>query len=405
MGRGYGDWYDRWHPPSKPRPVRGGIKARTRRGEFGASWWAKRWQEVLMSVCSASRLSRGRAYARGGQVLSIDIHEGLVEAKVQGSRARPYAVSIEVETLPEKHRRKLARALSRRALFAAKLLAGQIPAQIEEAFQQAGLSLFPHPEEIWTTCSCPDWDNPCKHIAAVYCLLGEEFDRDPFLLLELRGIGREELVEMVGGAGSSGRGAAERSVHGTTGAANGMETVRPAADHGGPDGKSMSAAGEPPPPAADGTPDVELLPEDVEGFWRGRRPERGRAAGGSGEADGDEADRRLSSSFWALGAKVSPGSAAEPSTSARAVLASLGRPRFWRGEEDLEEVLVAACDAAAELAVAVLGREGGGSEGGDKGDGEETVGQGNDGPPSRRSRAATGRSPRPARKAHRRHPK
>ncbi|MDP2858619.1 MAG: SWIM zinc finger family protein, partial [Bacillota bacterium] len=177
MGRGYGDWHDPWDLPSKPRASRGGIKARTRRGEFAEKWWAKRWQEVLARACAPSRLARGRAYARGGQVLSIDVGEGAVEAKVQGSRARPYAVSIKVDTLSAKERRKLADVLSKRALFAAKLLAGEMPPELEEAFQEAGLSLVPRTREIWTRCSCPDWDHPCKHVAAVFCLLGEEFDR------------------------------------------------------------------------------------------------------------------------------------------------------------------------------------------------------------------------------------
>jgi uncharacterized Zn finger protein len=96
---------------------------------------------------------------------------------------------------------KLTTALAGQALFAAKLLAGEMPQDIEQTFKGVGLSLFPEKlKDLTTECSCPDWSNPCKHIAAVYYLLGEEFDRDPFLLFKLRGMSREELVGQLGSA-------------------------------------------------------------------------------------------------------------------------------------------------------------------------------------------------------------
>ncbi|MBI2360848.1 MAG: SWIM zinc finger family protein, partial [Deltaproteobacteria bacterium] len=97
--------------------------------------------------------------------------------------------------------KKLARKLSHQAIFAAKLLAGEMPQDIERAFKDAGVSLFPEKlKELDTDCSCTDWSNPCKHIAAVYYLLGEEFDRDPFLILKLRGMNREEIIGLLSGA-------------------------------------------------------------------------------------------------------------------------------------------------------------------------------------------------------------
>jgi len=93
---------------------------------------------------------------------------------------------------------ELARALSSEALFAAKLLAGEMPQDIEKVFQECGLSLFPEKHrDLKTECSCPDWSNPCKHIAAVYYLLGEEFDRDPFLIFTMRGLSREEFLKLL----------------------------------------------------------------------------------------------------------------------------------------------------------------------------------------------------------------
>jgi uncharacterized Zn finger protein len=183
---------------STPREARGGIKAQSKRGDFGQSWWAKRWITVLESFDIGARLGRGRSYARRGQVLSIEIDKGNVRAKVQGSRPRPYDVELKIKTLSAADWKKLAEALSREALFAAKLLGGEIPPDIERTFKVTGLSLFPERSgDLKTSCSCPDWSNPCKHIAAVYYLLGEEFDRDPFLIFKLRGMDREALMKML----------------------------------------------------------------------------------------------------------------------------------------------------------------------------------------------------------------
>jgi len=193
---GWNRWWDEGDfPPSRPIQAEGGIKSQSKRGGFGESWWAKRWIGVLESFNIGSRLTRGRSYARKGQVLSIAIDDGEVTAKVQGSRPRPYDVSIEVQTLKKAEWSRVLDALGRQALFAAKLLAGEIPPEIEDVFSEVGLSLFPTKlGDLKTDCSCPDWSNPCKHIAAVYYLLGEEFDRDPFLIFALRGLDRDALT-------------------------------------------------------------------------------------------------------------------------------------------------------------------------------------------------------------------
>ncbi len=128
---------------STPREARGGIKAQSKRGDFGQSWWAKRWITVLESFDIGARLGRGRSYARRGQVLSIEIDKGNVRAKVQGSRPKPYDVELKIKTLSATDWKKLAEALSREALFAAKLLGGEMPPDIEKTFKATGLSLFP----------------------------------------------------------------------------------------------------------------------------------------------------------------------------------------------------------------------------------------------------------------------
>jgi uncharacterized Zn finger protein len=195
------DGWDRFprYAASKPRAAKGGIKAASLRGKFGESWWAKRWVAVLESFDIGARLQRGRSYARKGQVLSIDVKKGMVEASVQGSRAQPYQVHIKVRPLLAAEWKRLAEQLGTQALFAAKLLAGEMPQDIEQAFAAAGLSLFPEKtSEMSTACSCPDWSNPCKHVAAVYYLMGEAFDRDPFLIFRMRGMDREEFARALG---------------------------------------------------------------------------------------------------------------------------------------------------------------------------------------------------------------
>lgn len=159
-------------------------------------WWASRWIAVLESLGLASRLERGRRYARSGRVLRLDLEPGRVEALVQGSRYEPYRVRLRMKKLTERQWQKATEALASQALFAAKLLAGEMPENIEEAFVAVGLTLFPASQsDLQATCSCPDAANPCKHIAAVHFLLADQFDQDPFLLLKLRGRGRDLLLK------------------------------------------------------------------------------------------------------------------------------------------------------------------------------------------------------------------
>jgi Uncharacterized conserved protein len=187
-----------WRNQEKRRTVRGGIRSQTTRGAFGINWWARRWIEVLESFKIGGRLDRGKLYARKGQVANIEIGEGKVDASVQGTRKEPYLVKITVKTISEKQWEKLSKSALAKPIVATKMLGGEMPDDIEELFQKSGASLFPaKANDLTTSCSCPDWSNPCKHIAAVYYLLGEEFDRDPFLIFRLRGMSKEKLIGLV----------------------------------------------------------------------------------------------------------------------------------------------------------------------------------------------------------------
>ena len=173
----------------------GGIKARSKRGAIGEQWWSRRFIGVLESYGMSGRLARGRSYARAGQVLDFELSQGKVTARVQGSRVRPYQVRIGVLPLTTAQWRRVMQQLASQALFRAKLLAGEMPHEIEEVFSECGTPLFPRSAaDLDMHCSCPDWGVPCKHLAAVCYVLAEEFDRDPFAMLAWRGKGRDELL-------------------------------------------------------------------------------------------------------------------------------------------------------------------------------------------------------------------
>lgn len=185
---GYGSY-------SSPIRTNKGIKSRNQRGTFAKNWWAKRWLSVLESYQMGPRLERGRSYARTGQVLSIDVEVGRVKAQVQGSRLKPYTVEMQIKVLSDAQWEQALDAISEQAIFAAQLLDGIMPQEIETVFEAARVPLFPGPRDFNTACTCPDAANPCKHIAAVYYLLGEQFDLDPFLIFTLRGRTREQVIE------------------------------------------------------------------------------------------------------------------------------------------------------------------------------------------------------------------
>jgi uncharacterized Zn finger protein len=181
---------------SGPRPPANGIVSKTGRGQrFGQTWWGNRWADVLDELVDPNRLQRGRSYARGRRVLSLDVKPGIIEASVIGSRPEPYEIEVRLKPFSDETWEQVFDEMSGQARFAAKLLAGEMPHNIEEAFDAADVTLFPQAEsDLETYCSCPDWANPCKHVAAVYLLLGEEFDDDPFVIFRLRGRDRKATM-------------------------------------------------------------------------------------------------------------------------------------------------------------------------------------------------------------------
>lgn len=210
---GRGGWGNReWYPtfaPSKPIAVEGGLATTRDRGAIAESWWSKRFVAVLESYGLGGRMQRGRKYARSGQVISLDVTGGTITSKVQGSRAKPYGVTVRVTAPTEQQWAQLDAVIQRRVGFVAQLLAGEVPPELETAFNDADVALFPRSwREVTSSCSCPDYENPCKHIAAVLYLFADRLDSDPWLLLLWRGRTRDQLLSHLN-QGVSGGGAAE----------------------------------------------------------------------------------------------------------------------------------------------------------------------------------------------------
>jgi uncharacterized Zn finger protein len=276
---------------------------RSRRGRMAENWWARRWVEVLERFAVGRRLGRGRNYARQGHIVDIEIGKGYVTAHVQGSRDAPYLVRMHFSMLSSTDWKKLTRALAQRPDIAVELGMGQIPESIEQVFEEQRLSLFPNASgDLKAACSCPDNANPCKHVAAVYYLLGEEFDRDPFLIFQLRGMERSELLAALGPA------AIPRP----------PSPPPPIERAYGPDGEPVDGEeGEllapPPIPVIEPPPERvipdEPLPQDAEVFW-----------GGAVRSRDEAIEVRI---------PRKPG----------AIVARLGGFPFWRGQSNCEAAM------------------------------------------------------------------
>ncbi|WP_121969307.1 SWIM zinc finger family protein [Leptolyngbya sp. BC1307] len=160
------------------------------------AWWVQQWVDLLNSYRFKKRLERGRNYARQGNILSLEFKNSKVHASVQGTATEPYQLSIWIERFADEDWGFVIDTLGKKALYSAQLLAGVMPDDIEAVFTSNGLSLFPFTlADVNSKCSCPDPKNPCKHIAAVYYQLGDFFREDPFVLFQLRGRTKEQILD------------------------------------------------------------------------------------------------------------------------------------------------------------------------------------------------------------------
>jgi uncharacterized Zn finger protein len=185
-----------WWPPTEPRrPGSGPWRAAGKR-PFGTTWWGGAWVEALEQRArfDANRLPRGRTYARTGAVDALTVLEGEIVADVQGSRADPYEVSIEVRQFSKAEWRLTLDTLASQLGHLAALLDGEMPPGVAADLAAIGIELLPIAGDLEPWCSCPDWAVPCKHAAAVCYLVADALDEDPFLLFLMRGRKRDDLL-------------------------------------------------------------------------------------------------------------------------------------------------------------------------------------------------------------------
>ncbi len=190
----------RQYPIRIPR-FAAGIRAQETRTGGARSWWAREWTRRLEAMGLKGRLGRGKNYALSGQVVRLEIAGPRVTAAVVGTRADPYAITLDFRVPAGAVRERIVAALRAEPMLVARMLADDLPLEVAEIFRREGYDLFPGGKlgpgryDMTTACSCPDYANPCKHTAAVLLLLGEEIARRPATLLELRGIELEELFD------------------------------------------------------------------------------------------------------------------------------------------------------------------------------------------------------------------
>lgn len=170
--------------------------------KISRTWWGERFLQALESCTDAGRLQRGRSYAGPSRLLEFAIEGELIHAKIRGNvnpyfgvyKEPRYQVEIRFRTIPANTWKKLVQRLSTNAGWLSRLLLDEVPEDIEKAFASTNYSLLPHrSKDLVSRCSCPDWANPCKHVAGTYYHVARLLDHDPFLLFQLRGLTREAL--------------------------------------------------------------------------------------------------------------------------------------------------------------------------------------------------------------------
>jgi uncharacterized Zn finger protein len=164
---------------------------------IASTFWGKAWCENLESYSDyESRLPRGRSYVRNGSVVDLQIERGLVRATVSGSEL--YTIKIEIGVLPKKRWDAICRDSTGSIGSLVELLQGKLSKNVMERVCRAEDGLFPSPDEIELRCSCPDWADMCKHVAAALYGVGARLDAKPELLFELRGVDRADLISGAG---------------------------------------------------------------------------------------------------------------------------------------------------------------------------------------------------------------
>lgn len=170
------------------------------------TWWGQRFIAALERFTDTARLARGRGYASNDRIKSWKLEKGEMSAKIRGNvnpyfgviKEPTYNTVIALTPISAEDWALLVRHLGSRAAFVSRLLLNEMPDNIEKPFELLDLHLLPHnAKDFKTRCSCPDYANPCKHVAGLCYFLSAQLDQDPFLLFELRGLPRNELFKQL----------------------------------------------------------------------------------------------------------------------------------------------------------------------------------------------------------------
>lgn len=156
---------------------------------FGKTWWGEQWLAALSHIDYSNRIPRGARYARNGSVREAKIKDGVVSARVQGSRPSPYKVTLQIPQFSKEQIDKLINKLLNQPSVLSMLMNRELSPKVSDLAAEAGLNLFPKRwNDLGMKCTCPDWAVPCKHLAAVIYKLCDEIDNNPFLVFELHGV-------------------------------------------------------------------------------------------------------------------------------------------------------------------------------------------------------------------------
>lgn len=199
----------------------------------GGRWWTKRWLRYLETLATPKEITSARLRVRAGKVAALHISPGLIEAKVEGRGREPYHVRLHARLPEREHLDELERRLMERALYAASLLAGEMPAELEEVFADSEVNIVP-----WAGggrrqffCSCSSHNKDCRHIITVLYVSIGIFDKDPFLLLKMRGLEKETLLPALSAArGGLGEKGFEETAYGTEGEGSPKNRTKDAGD-------------------------------------------------------------------------------------------------------------------------------------------------------------------------------
>lgn len=189
-------WFSRKDLKIKvPRHVEHGLRPRSMRGKLGQSWWSQKFVSLIEDDPKKSHLEAARRYVRKGQIMKLNVNPGEIAAKVQGTQDQPYDTRVCLPAVDDDTWRRLIQRLVARSEYMACLLADIVPESLPELFEKAGVPLIPDDvEHVSWTCTCSEETIPCKHVAAVFYLVADRMDDDPFMLLRWRGRGRQEIL-------------------------------------------------------------------------------------------------------------------------------------------------------------------------------------------------------------------